>query len=85
MLLVYHKKGEKKRENKKKQVQKNLLYGFDIDYSALIALVGQAPIQLPQSIQSEPLISKTPPASAIHPVGHSPAQAPHPIQSAVIT
>ena len=47
-------------------------------YSAVIAPVGQAPSQAPQSMQASAFTTATPPSTATAPTGQAPSQAPQP-------
>ena len=48
------------------------------NYSAVIAPVGQAPSQAPQSMQASAFTTATPPSTATAPTGQAPSQAPQP-------
>ena len=63
---------------KKRQVKTCLFYENDNEAS-LGAPTGQTFAQEPHSMHSASFTLKTPPSSAIQDVGHSEAQAPHPI------
>ena len=52
--------------------------GNAADYSAVIAPVGQAPSQAPQSMQASAFTTATPPSTATAPTGQAPSQAPQP-------
>lgn len=51
------------------------------NYSAVIAPVGQAPSQAPQSMQEPASTTATPPSIATAPTGQAPSQAPQPTQA----
>ena len=48
------------------------------NYSAVIAPVGQAPSQAPQSMQASAFTTATPPSTVTAPTGQAPSQAPQP-------
>ena len=48
------------------------------NYSAVIAPVGQAPSQAPQSMQASAFTTATPPSMVTAPTGQAPSQAPQP-------
>ena len=54
-------------------------YGYRREtYSAVIAPVGQAPSQAPQSMQASAFTTATPPSMVTAPTGQAPSQAPQP-------
>ena len=54
------------------------VYRNRCNYSAVIAPVGQAPSQAPQSMQASAFTTATPPSMVTAPTGQAPSQAPQP-------
>ena len=54
------------------------VYRDRCNYSAVIAPVGQAPSQAPQSMQASAFTTATPPSMVTAPTGQAPSQAPQP-------